>query len=104
LAAAYTLQSGDVMTIAADGTLNMQEATTGCMFNGKVSILDPFHSVYRLNVTATNCTTLTSWNGVSEQGIIAFFNSSSADLGTSSIFGGTSFNDSNGTPYLKVFQ
>jgi hypothetical protein len=104
LTIAYTLQSGDVMTIATDGTLTMQEAATGCAFNGKVSILDPFHSVYRLNVTATNCTTLTSWNGISEQGIIAFFVNDADYRGNSSVFGGTSFTDSNGVSYLNLFQ
>jgi hypothetical protein len=95
--------NGDVMTLASDGTLNLQDSVTGCTFNGKVSILDQFHSVYRVNVTATGCTGPTTWNGAPEQGIITFFASTSVS-GTSSVFGGTSFTDSNGVPTLNVFQ
>jgi hypothetical protein len=94
------LQSGDMMTIASDGTLNMQDSITGCTFNGKVSILDQFHSVYRVNVTATGCTGPTTWNGVPEQGIIAFYDIFGAPP---SVFGGTSFTDSNGVLTLNVF-
>jgi hypothetical protein len=102
IAGAHTLVSGDVMTIATDGTLSLQESATGCLFNGQISILDPFHSVYRLNVTATNCTTLTWWNGVPEQGIISFF--ANAQYGSSSfVFGGTSFKDSSGVQALNIF-
>ena len=95
--------NGDVMTLASDGTLNLQDSVTGCTFNGKVSILDQFHSVYRVNVTATGCTGPTTWNGAPEQGIITFFASTSVS-GTSSVFGGTSFTDSSGVPTLNVFQ
>ena len=102
IAGAYTMfRSGNLMSIAMDGTVDFQDSTnTGCTFTGKVSILDPFHSVYRLNVTATNCTGPSSWNGVPEQGIIAVLPS----LGSGgTVVGGTSFTDSNGVPALNLF-
>jgi hypothetical protein len=72
-------------------------AALSLAFNGKVSVLDPFHNTYRLNVTATNCTTLTSWNGVPEQGIIKFGTPPAA-------FGGTRFVDTNGQQQIQSFR
>jgi hypothetical protein len=103
VAGTHALQSGDVMMIATDGTLSLQQSVTGCSFNGQISILDPFHSVYRLNVTATNCTTpVTSWNGVAERGVISFF-AYAQDGSSPFVFGGTSFKDSSGLQALNIF-
>jgi hypothetical protein len=89
--------SPDTVIVGLDGTFSLQEAATGCTFKGKVSVLDSFHNIYRLNVTATNCTTLTSWNGVPEQGIIELGEPPAA-------FGGTTFVDTNGQQQIKAFH
>jgi hypothetical protein len=92
----YTVNTSDTMTIDLNGIVNLQEAATGCTFTGQVSVLGQFNSIYRINVTANNCVTLPTWNGMPEQGII--------QLGIPpKTFGGTTFVDTNGQQQIKMF-
>jgi len=102
LAGAYPLLSGDTMTVGADGSVNLPEAATGCTYTGTVSVIDPAYSVYRLEVTATGCSSVPAWNGALERGIISFLGSNI--YGNDVVFGGTSFTDTMGIAQLKLFQ
>lgn len=102
IAGVYTLLTGDTMTVTEDGSLSLPEAATGCLYAGQVSLIDGQYAVYRLNVTATGCTSL-PWNNIAQQGLISFLPMND-DYGQWSVFGGTSFVDANGAQNVKLFQ
>ena len=92
----YTV-NGDTMTIDLNGIVNLQEAATGCTFTGQVSVLGEYDSIYRINVTANNCVTQPTWNGMPEQGIIQLGMPPKA-------FGGTIFVDTTGQQQIEAFD
>ena len=52
----YTDQSsGDVVSITSAGDVTWQDATTGCVGNGTVSVTNPNNSVYQVQFTYANC-------------------------------------------------
>jgi hypothetical protein len=89
----YTLTSGDVLAVASNGIVTLQEAASGCTFNGSVTSTDQT-GVYALSVIASGCTSL-PWNGLLEEGLISF---------QEGAFGGTEFLDANNNPTIKLFQ
>jgi hypothetical protein len=48
--------TGTAFTISADGTVFAQDATTGCVINGTVSIINASYNVYAIQVSYANCT------------------------------------------------
>jgi hypothetical protein len=50
------MESGSVLSIAADGATFMQDATTGCITNGKVSVMVSRSNLYRVTVQHDSCT------------------------------------------------
>ena len=48
--------TGTVFTISADGAVFAQDATTGCVINGTVSIINPLYNVYGIEVSYASCT------------------------------------------------
>ena len=69
------LATGTLFTIGADGTVFAQDATTGCVINGTVSIINPTFNVYGIEVSYANCTgSVTTLNGVTLSGLAALDN------------------------------
>jgi hypothetical protein len=56
LAGSYSTASGDTITISSDGTVFEQDPTTGCVINGRVSILNSSYNAYSISYTFANCT------------------------------------------------
>jgi hypothetical protein len=56
LAGNYTdTATGTAVTIGADGTIFAQDASSGCVINGTVSILNASYNAYRMQATYANC-------------------------------------------------
>jgi hypothetical protein len=102
LVGAYALRSGDIFNVGAGGAVSLSEASTGCTYAGSVSVIDQNYSVYRLQVTASSCTSL-PWNGAVQTGIVSFLGYAPID-GSDVVFGGTHFTDTTGAAQLKLFQ
>jgi hypothetical protein len=52
----YTDQSsGDVVSITSAGDVTWQDATTGCVGNGTISVTNPNNSVYQVQFSYANC-------------------------------------------------
>jgi hypothetical protein len=52
----YTDQSsGDVVSITSAGDVTWQDATTGCVGNGTISVTNPNNSVYQVQFSYENC-------------------------------------------------
>jgi hypothetical protein len=45
----------DVMEVAADGMVFLQEAATACVTTGQVAVLDPSYNLYDVSLTINNC-------------------------------------------------
>ena len=74
------LATGTVFTINGDGTVFAQDATTGCVINGTVSIINPSYNVYGIEVSYAGCTgSLTLLNGVTLAGLAALDNTKSPE-------------------------
>jgi hypothetical protein len=74
------LATGAVFTIGANGTVFAQDAATGCVINGTVSITNKAYNVYGIEVSYANCTgSLTTLNGVTLAGMAALDNSESPE-------------------------
>jgi hypothetical protein len=72
LAGNWTSQTGTVITIDADGVIFSQDATTGCVVNGQVSIINAMYDAYAVTATYASCeTSIASLNGVTATGLIA---------------------------------
>lgn len=52
----YQTVAGNVLSIAADGLLFAQDATTGCVVNGRVGIYSPSFNIYPLTLQYDGCT------------------------------------------------
>jgi len=72
--------TGTAFTINADGTVFAQDATTGCVINGTVSIINPSYDVYGIEVSYASCTgSLIPLNGVTLAGLAALDNTRSPE-------------------------
>lgn len=70
---------GDVITIDNTGAVFEQSATTGCVLNGQVSVINPEHNAYGVAFTVGGCGAgFTELNGTSWSGIGALDNSDSS--------------------------
>jgi hypothetical protein len=48
--------SGDVYSITSAGAVTWQDATTGCMGNGTITIIDATYNLYQFDFDMANCT------------------------------------------------
>lgn len=83
IAGNYSTPTGSVMSIAADGIIFVQDAVTGCIVNGQVSIIDTAFTAYDIQYGISNCIGQDAfWNGSSFTGLAVLDNSSpsSADF------------------------
>jgi len=72
--------TGTVFTVSADGTVFAQDATTGCVINGTVSIINPSYNVYGIEVSYASCTgSLIPLNGLTLAGLAALDNTKSPE-------------------------
>jgi hypothetical protein len=76
ISGSFSGPSGTVVTVDADGSIFSQDATTGCVVNGKASIIDAAYNMYRVQYTYGNCTgDLAALNGLTFAGLAALDNS-----------------------------
>jgi hypothetical protein len=52
----YQVPSGSVFTVATDGAVFMQDALSGCVTNGRVSLMVARSNLYRLTLQHDSCT------------------------------------------------
>jgi hypothetical protein len=52
----YQVSSGSVLTVAADGAVFMQDAVSGCVTTGRVSLMVASSNLYRLALQHDSCT------------------------------------------------
>ena len=52
----YRMESGSVLSIDADGATFMQDATTGCITNGRISVMVSRSNLYRVTLQHDSCT------------------------------------------------
>jgi hypothetical protein len=72
--------TGTAFTISADGAVFAQDASTGCVINGTVSIINASYDIYDITVSYASCTgSLTVLNGVTLAGLAALNNSASPE-------------------------
>jgi hypothetical protein len=73
-------KTGTVVTINSDGSVFAQDANTGCEINGTVSIKDPTHNVYGIQVSYQSCTGSSAvLNGAQFSGLATLNNSVSPE-------------------------
>jgi hypothetical protein len=89
-------QTGTVININADGVIFSQDAVTGCVLNGQITVIDPAHDAYSVTVTFANCQSgAAGLNGTTAIGLAALNDKSVPSelyLGyTLTLMGGESF-------------
>ena len=52
----YRTRADNVLSIAADGQLFLQDATTGCVVNGRISVITLASNLYNVALQYDNCT------------------------------------------------
>lgn len=76
IAGSFRRPGGTVVNVDADGSIFSQDATTGCVVNGKASIIDASYNVYRVQYTYGNCTgDLAALNSTTFAGLATLDNS-----------------------------
>lgn len=72
--------SGAIVSISSNGTAFSQDATTGCVLNGTVSIINATYNAYRVQWTYSSCRgTAASLNGVTFRGLGTLDNTSAPE-------------------------
>ena len=56
VAGTYQAAAGSVLSIATDGLLFAQDATTGCVVNGRIGIYSPSFNIYSVTLQIDSCT------------------------------------------------
>jgi len=56
LAGTFQTAAGNVLSIASDGLLFAQDATTGCVINGRIGIYSPSFNIYEVTLGYESCT------------------------------------------------
>jgi hypothetical protein len=68
----WMTQTGAVVSIDADGVIFSQDAKTGCVLNGQLSVVDPTYNAYSATVTYSNCLGGVAYlNGQTALGLVA---------------------------------
>jgi hypothetical protein len=64
--------TGTVVTINSNGDIFAQDANTGCVINGRISIIEETYNVYDVQVSYANCQGATAaLNGIPFAGLVA---------------------------------
>lgn len=67
--------TGTVVSVSADGSVSAQDATSGCVFNGTVSVINSSYNAYKIQGMYASCTgTSAVLNGVSLSGLATYNN------------------------------
>jgi hypothetical protein len=75
IAGNYREPNGTVVTVDANGNIFSQDATTGCVLNGRASVIDSRYNAYHVEYTFASCTgQLTALNGVTFTGLATLDN------------------------------
>jgi hypothetical protein len=62
-----------VLNVASNGTVFLQDPSTGCVVNGQVSIIDPAYNAYRIDLAYSSCTGVNATlNGATFTGLAAY--------------------------------
>ncbi|MDH4047881.1 MAG: hypothetical protein OEW68_08850 [Gammaproteobacteria bacterium] len=70
VAGQYQTMAGDVLNIASDGAMFLQNASTGCVINGQVSTVVSFANMYGVSYSIDGCTGPdAAWNGSNFEGL-----------------------------------
>jgi hypothetical protein len=68
-------KSGDVISITSSGVVTWQDASTGCVGNGTISIISAPYNAYRMQFTYGDCTGgAAALNGVQFSGLVTLDN------------------------------
>ena len=71
VAGKWTLSSGALFSIAADGTISSQDASNGCEIKGKVSMINASYNAYAVSATYSNCqASVSALNEVTATGLM----------------------------------
>ena len=71
----YT-NSGDVISVTSGGVVSWQDAASGCVGNGTISIINALYNAYRVAFTYSNCLSSSAvLNGVQFSGLATLDNS-----------------------------
>jgi hypothetical protein len=77
----WILTSGVLLTIASDGTLSSVDGGTGCVMNGKVSLIDARYNAYALSATYSDCQpSASAFNGLTATGLMSLDNTQDANV------------------------
>ncbi len=77
----WILTSGVLLTIASDGTLSSVDGGTGCVMNGKVSLIDARYNAYALSATYSDCQpSASAFNGLTATGLMSLDNTQDAKV------------------------
>lgn len=99
--------TGTAFTISSDGAIFAQDATTGCVINGRVSMINAAYNVYDITVSYASCTgSLTPLNGVTLAGLAALDNSVSPNQLIAGVWSSTYAGEQNPAqqPYSVTFR
>jgi hypothetical protein len=71
LAGNWTLLTGAVLNINADGVMFSQDSVNGCVLNGKVSLINVKYNAYSMSASYSNCgASASTLNGLTGTGLI----------------------------------
>jgi hypothetical protein len=91
-------KSGDVISITSSGVVTWQDASTGCVGNGTISIISAPYNAYRVQFTYGNCTGgAAALNGVQFSGLVTLDNKLNPEQAIIGVTGQV-----NGTTYALV--
>lgn len=100
IAGNYTDATGTVVSVSSDGSVFAQVATSGCVFNGTISIIDSSYNAYRIQGMYESCTGSSAvLNGVSLSGLATYNNT----VTPAQIIAGVN-GMGNGTDYAIVYS
>lgn len=88
IAGMYETPTGNVLSIASDGTIFVQDAVSGCVTNGQVSVAVSFTNMYFYAYGIDNCNGPDAiWNGSSFSGLAVLDNTFSPESLTVAVIG-----------------
>ncbi len=88
IAGMYETPVGSILTIASDGVTFVQDAISGCVTNGQVSLTLTNANLYDIQYQMDNCIGQDAiWNGSSFGGLVVLDNTASPELLTIAVIG-----------------
>lgn len=96
LAGQYRVEDGTVFNVLSNGSVDAQDAITGCTINGTVTVPNSAVNVYAVSLTLANCTGGYAYlNGITAKGYYAF------NYNNNTIFGGVSTQHNGATVIIE---